>query len=333
MPLVKQKIQRGFVELPGELEDHWADFRRSLARRGRSAATVRVYRKSYEAFWGWAAPAGVSTDPAQVDHTVINRWVDHMLREPAVRNGRPILAADPDTGEPVPKVLDASTRRIRFTNLRPFFSWWSKEFETPNPFERADAPGEARPAPIPIVELDDIRRLLTTSTGTDFTDRRDTAIIRVLFDTGARLGELIAMTVDGWDRRNDFLTLTGKTGTRVVPVSAVTGEALSRYLRVRKTHPKAAHPALWLGPKGPLRDSGIAQLLKRRCALAGIAPLNPHRFRHTWAHTFRAEGGSEGDLMYLAGWSSTTMAHRYGRSAAAERAQQSARAIALGDRL
>jgi hypothetical protein len=38
----------------------------------------------------------------------------------------------------------------------------------------------------------------------------------------------------------------------------------------------------------------------RRCDLAGIDPINPDRFRHTWAHAFRVEGGSEGDLMYLA---------------------------------
>jgi integrase len=295
-----------------------------------------VYRKSYDAFWGWAVANGVS-DPAAVDHRVINAWCDYMLTEPARRNDRSILVANAETGEHEPKVLEASTRRIRYANLRPFFTWWSKEFETPNPFDRADPPGDDRPAPTPVVELDDTRRLLATCRTKDFADLRDAAIIRVLFDTGARLGEMIAMTVDGWDRRNDFLTLDGKTGRRVVPLSPTTGEALSRYLRARKLHPKGEHPALWLGPKGPLRDSGIAQLLKRRCEAAGVEPLNPHRFRHTWAHSFRAEGGSEGgsegDLMYLAGWSSTTMAHRYGKSAANERAQAAARKIALGDRL
>lgn len=165
-----------------------------------------------------------------------------------------------------------------------------------------------------MVELDDVRRLLATATGPGLIDRRDTAIIRVLFDTGARLGELINLTVDAWDRRHDFLTLVGKTGTRVVPASPSTGEALSRYLRVRKTHPHARLPALWLGPKGALGPTGVAQLLRRRCEHAGVDHINLHRFRHTWAHTFRSAGGGEGDLMYLAGWSSTAMAHRYGRS-------------------
>jgi site-specific recombinase XerD len=316
-----------------ELEDLWHDFRRSLARRGRSLATIGVYRKSFETFWRWAESAGIAADPAAVDHNVINRWCDHMLTEPSMRNGRPVLAASVDGADPLPKLIEASTRRNRYANLRPFFTWHAKEFDCVNPFDRAEPPGEDRPTPIPVVALDDVRRLLATSTARDFIDVRDTALIRVLYDTGARLGELVALRVDSWDRRSDLLTLAGKTGTRVVPLAASTGEALSRYLRARKSHAHANRDALWLGPKGPLRDSGVAQLLKRRCDEAGVEAINPHRFRHTWAHAFRAEGGSEGDLMYLAGWSSTTMAHRYGRSAAAERAQLSMRRLALGDKL
>jgi integrase len=321
------------VPIPDELEDVWADFARSLRRRDRSPSTIQVYRKSFEQFWSWATDAGIAPDPAVVDGDAINRWTDYLLSAPAIRNGRPVLKPNPETGDLVAQPIEPSTRRIRFVNLRPFFTWWAKEFDAPNPFDRADPPGEGKPAPIPVVQLDDIRRVLAVCAGKDFTDRRDTAIIRVLFDTGARLGELLALTVEDWDRRADLLALRGKTGARVVPISASTGEAFSRYLRARATHPKAKLPALWLAPKGALGDSGVAQLLKRRCEQAGVEPINPHQARHTFAHEFRAEGGSEGDLMYLAGWKSTAMAHRYGRSAAAERAQDSLRRLSLGDRL
>ncbi|MGI8684549.1 MAG: tyrosine-type recombinase/integrase [Acidimicrobiales bacterium] len=75
--------------------------------------------------------------------------------------------------------------------------------------------------------------------------------------------------------------------------------------RERPRSPWAATTdALWLSAKGPLTASGIAQMLRRRAARADIPHLHSHMFRHTFAHTWLAEGGNEGDLMRLAGWRS-----------------------------
>ncbi|MGI8938878.1 MAG: tyrosine-type recombinase/integrase [Iamia sp.] len=327
-------MARSPTDLPVPIEDAWSDFRRSLVRRGRTKGTEQVYRKSFLSFWRWALDAGHPPDPSAVDHRVINAWTDDLLETPVVRNGRPVMTRDPETGEHVAKMLQPATRRILYTGLRPFFSWWVQEEGGTSPFDRADPPAGDREAPVPLVSLDDVRALLgTCASRTDFSDRRDEAIIRVLIDTGARRGELVAMRLAGWDRRNDLISLDGKTGARTVPLSLSTGEVLARYVRRRAEHRYSDLPALWLGPKGGLGDSGIAQMLSRRCEMAGVPHINPHRLRHTWAHLFRSEGGAEGDLMYLAGWSSTEMAHRYGRSAAMERAQGAARRIRVGDRL
>jgi integrase len=320
------------ADLPTNLEDAWADYARSLARRGRKPTTAHIYRQSFDAFWTWALEHAIPADPSAVDHHTINRWSDALLTTPMRRNGAPTYITDPETGDQVPKLIEPSTRRILWANLRPFFSWWAKEEEVPNPYHRADAP-PVPSEPVPVARIDDLRAVLATCSTKDFTDRRDEAILRVFIDTGARRGELVSLTVDDYDRRADLLHLDGKTGKRLVPVSLATGEALARYLRRRSEHPRADLPALWLGSKGPFGESGIAQMLARRCERAGVPKMHPHQLRHTWAHLFRAEGGSEGDLMYLAGWSSTEMAHRYGRSAAGERAQAAARAIGIGDRL
>lgn len=321
-------------ELPQTIEDAWGDFRRSLARRGRKPGTVDVYRKSFRTFWRWAAANDIAADPSAVDYRVVNAWTDHLLVATVTRNGRPVMVRDADTGEHVAKLLEPATRRILYANLRPFFSWWSREEGGDSPFDRSDAPAGDKDPPVPLVSIDDLRAVIATCVDrSDFTDCRDLAIIRILIDTGARRGELTALRSTDWDRRNDLLRLDGKSGPRTVPLSLSTGEALSRYYRRRAEHRHARLPALWLGPKGPLGDSGIAQLLTRRCEMAGVAHINPHKLRHSWAHLFRVEGGAEGDLMYLAGWSSTEMAHRYGRSAAMERAQDAARRIHVGDRI
>jgi site-specific recombinase XerD len=195
-------------EIPDELADWWSDFARSLRRRNRSDATARMYREAFCQFWAWALDVGIEPDPAAVTTADVNAFTDKLVA----------------TG------LAATTISITWRNLRPFFSWWAKETGDPNPFTGADVPSVTDEKPPPVIPLDDIRALLATCSGTQFDERRDTAIIRVLFDTGCRLGELVGLRVGDWDRRQDLLTLSGKTGTRVVSLSASTGEALARYM-------------------------------------------------------------------------------------------------------
>ena len=74
-------------------------------------------------------------------------------------------------------------------------------------------------------------------------------------------------------------------------------QLLDRYLRVRPKHPHAHSEWLWLGKKGRLTDTGVLQMLRRRGADAGLEHVYVHLLRHSFAHSWLASGGSEGDLM------------------------------------
>ena len=223
---------------------------------------------------------------------------------------------------------------LHYRAWQQWFRWLrSERLITTNPLESIRPP-RVPVKPVPVLSDADLRRLLAACSGSEFTARRDAALIRLFVDTGCRASEILGLQPEALDLRTMSVLVLGKgRRPRIVPFGSKTAEALRRYLRARRSHRWSHLPDLWLSRYGRLTHSGLAQMLARRSVKAGLARVYPHQLRHSAAHRWLANGGGETDLMRLMGWSSREMLARYAASAADERARQAHRHAALGDRL
>jgi integrase len=111
-------------------------------------------------------------------------------------------------------------------------------------------------------------------------------LIHTVFYCGLRIGEALRLEATHFEITEERQVLHvpgGKTGAGVVPLLREVSEAFLAY----NTHrPRWRDARLFLGSDGNggvdgiLTPSGARQMLKRRCADAGLRYLNPHSFRH-----------------------------------------------------
>ncbi len=293
-----------------------ASFELSLEERGLSSRTVEAYQRTLTQFTAYLAEHGLPRDTEGVD-------APHV---------RAFLAAE------IARTSSASAHQ-HFRNLRVLFKWLVREGERtgPDPMPRVQAPkvtGKIKP----MLSEDDLVKLLKTAEGTTLECRRDTAIMRVLIDSGVRVSGLGGMLLDDVNLRAKTIRVLLKGGDEhVIPLGRKAAVAVDRYVRIRARHPRSESPWLWLGTSG--RDTGhfgaagIQDMIARRGKEAGLGKISPHWFRRTFAHDWLNAGGSEADGMRIAGWKTPTMIEHYAGELAAERARQAHSRLAPGDRL
>ncbi|WP_295352351.1 tyrosine recombinase XerC [uncultured Succinivibrio sp.] len=177
--------------------------------------------------------------------------------------------------------------------LSSFFKFLVSIEEIPdNPFSLIKAPKIKRHLP-KILSLTEIDAILSLNPETIY-ERRDLAIVELLFSSGLRVSELVGLDLEDYDEFVQEVRVLGKgSKQRVVPVNDSAISRINDYLLIRESfEPK--EPALFLNRFGSrLTTRAVEQNLMKLCDKASVTThLNPHKLRHSFA-TELLQGGAD----------------------------------------
>jgi len=193
--------------------------------------------------------------------------------------------------------LAPSSLARRCSALRQFYGFCLDEgLRADDPSPALPKPRSRRPLPR-LLSFAEIEALFALAQDRASGDRpaavRMLVLLELLYGSGLRASELVSLPLSSVPRDAPLLTISGKGGQqRMVPISGLAREALSRWLPLRAGGGRFLFPSR--GASGHLTRVRLFQLLRALAADAGISPdkVSPHVLRHAFA-THLLEGGAD----------------------------------------
>ena len=197
--------------------------------------------------------------------------------------------------------LSPSTAARRRAAVRQFYRFVLGEgWRADDPSRRVEAPRKGRPLP-KVLSREEVERLIAAAGARDGAQGlRLACMIELIYASGLRVSELLALPLAALARDPAYLMVRGKGGKdRLAPLNDAARVAVKAYLEVRTTLlPKGGAANPWLfpsrGASGRFTQRRLGQLLDEAAADAGVDPakVSPHVLRHAFA-THLLEGGAD----------------------------------------
>ena len=244
------------------------------AERGASNNTRQAYQRDIADFSEWMSQHGRSIEAATSDDI------------------RGFLSALAD------RQLAASSSARKLSTLRQFFGFLQGDgHRSDNPTTIVDSPRQGRSLPKVLSEADVDRLLAATRTVKGPAGIRLTAMMELLYATGLRVSELVALPLNAVTGNRQFLLVTGKGNKeRLVPITGEARAAVDAYLEIWLMFVPDGKRSNYLFPSrgkaGHITRRRFAQMLSDLAPGAGLHhhQVSPHILRHAFASHLLANG-------------------------------------------
>jgi integrase/recombinase XerC len=219
-----------------------------------------------------------------------------------------------------------ATQGRKLASLRSFFRYLLRDGRVPrDPTVGLPAPKTPKRPPRPL-PVDDCHVLVTAGQPRggekppgELRRLRDRALAELLYGTGIRVGELVALDVRDIDLRSAQVRVMGKgQKERVVPVPRLTCQALEAWLDIRRQPGVLGEPlfiALRVRREEAPRRLGardVRRILRRRAIDVGVVDrVHPHRLRHSYATHLLDMGADLREIQELLGHATLSTTQKY----------------------
>ena len=196
------------------------------------------------------------------------------------------------------QTTSARTTSRHISSIRGFHQFLLREhISQQDPTYHIDMPKITQALP-DVLTIEEIEKLLAAPNQLKPQGVRDIAMLELLYGTGMRVSELIALNIEQIHASMGFIRIIGKGNKeRIVPLGKTALVAYERYMnearpKLLKNYP--ATDALFINQRGKrLTRQGCWKLLKQHAQTAGLTKtMTPHVLRHSFA-THLVENGAD----------------------------------------
>ena len=168
---------------------------------------------------------------------------------------------------------------------------YSEKVINDNPAQNILTPKQEKPLP-KFLSPEEITSLIETAAASDdYRIQRIAVMIELMYATGMRVSELVALPITAVNFDKGQVTIFGKgSKERIVPMAKRAGDTLQKYAELRQEFIKKNSHSNYLFPSltavdGHLTRDAFYKDLKKLAAECGIYPsrISPHVLRHSFA--------------------------------------------------